>query len=88
MAAVGQASRQRRQVPQCSPIGASGGSGSAGRERITRALIDPAVFNAGYEQLSLFSAPAVQQLAGRGITPALAGQIVKEDAVRTLASAL
>lgn len=68
--------------------GASGGSGSAGRERITRALIDPAVFNAGYEQLSLFSAPAVQQLAGRGITPALAGQIVKEDAVRTLASAL
>lgn len=62
--------------------------GSAGRERITRALIDPGVFNAGCEQLSLFSAPAVQQLADVGMAPRLAGQLVQEEAVQCLAKAL
>lgn len=68
--------------------GAHTGPGSAGRERITRALIDPGVFNAGCEQLSLFSAPAVQQLADGGVPPRLAGQMVQEEAVRCLAKAL
>ena len=39
--------------------GAHPGRGSAGRERITRALIDPNVFSGSCEQLSLFSPPAV-----------------------------
>ena len=67
---------------------ATGGGGSRGRETITRALIDPDVFSTGAEQLSLFSAPAVQQLAARGTAPALAARLVKEDAVRTLAGTL
>ncbi len=68
--------------------GAHAGRGTAGRERITRALIDPGVFNAGCEQLSLFSAPAVQQLAADGVAPRLAGRIVQEEAVQCLARAL
>jgi putative DNA modification/repair radical SAM protein len=68
--------------------GAHAGGGSRGREQITRALIDPGVFNAGTEQLSLFSAPEVQRLAESGIAPRLAGQTVKEEAVRCLAKAL
>ncbi len=62
--------------------------GSAGRERVTRALIDPGVFNDGCEQLSLFSAPAVQQLADEGVPPRLASKIVREEAVKCLAKAL
>ena len=68
--------------------GATGGSGSARRQRIARALIDPNVFNAGCEQLSLFSAPAVQQLAAEGVAPRLAGRLVQEEAVQCLAKAL
>lgn len=68
--------------------GAHAGRGTAGRERITRALLDPGVFNAGCEQLSLFSAPSVQQLADSGVAPRLAGQIVREEAVQCLAKAL
>ena len=67
---------------------ATGGTGSRGRETITRALIDPGVFNDGCEQLSLFSAPAVQQLAAGGMAPRLAGKLVKEEAVQCLAKAL
>ena len=67
---------------------AAGGTGSRGRETITRALIDPGVFNDGCEQLSLFSAPAVQQLAAGGMAPRLAGKLVKEEAVQCLAKAL
>lgn len=37
--------------------GAHPGRGSAGRERITRALIDPNVFSGGVEQLSMFNPP-------------------------------
>ena len=68
--------------------GAGGGRGSARRQRIARALIDPGVFNAGCEQLSLFSAPAVQQLAAQGTPPRLAGRLVQEEAVQCLANTL
>lgn len=68
--------------------GATGGRGSQGRETITRALLDPKVFNADCEQLSLFSAPAVQQLAQNGMNPRLAGNLVREEAVQCLAKAL
>ena len=68
--------------------GADPGRGAAGRERVTRALIDPGVFNMGCEQLSLFSAPAVQQLAAEGMAPQLAGKLVREEAVQCLARSL
>jgi putative DNA modification/repair radical SAM protein len=68
--------------------GAHAGTGSAGRERIARTLIDPDVFNAGCEQLSLFAAPSVQALAGAGMAPQLAGRQVREEAVQCLARAL
>jgi len=68
--------------------GAHTEQGSAGRQRIVRALIDPGVFNAGCEQLSLFSAPAVQQLADGGMAPQLAGKLVREEAVTCLAKAI
>ena len=68
--------------------GASGGRGSARRQQIARALIDPGAFGGGCEQLSLFSAPAVQQLAAGGTPPRLAGRMVQEEAVRCLAQAL
>ena len=48
--------------------GAHPGRGSAGRERITRALIDPNVFSAGAEQLSMFAPPAVDRLVEQGRT--------------------
>ena len=38
-------------------------------------------FNAGCEQLSLFSAPQVQQLAGSGLPPQIAGRMVQEEVV-------
>ena len=50
-----------------------------------RALLDPAAFNAGTEQLSLFSAPAVQQLASEGMAVPLAAKTVREEAVSCLA---
>ena len=68
--------------------GAHTEAGSAGRQRIVRALIDPGAFNAGCEQLSLFSAPAVQQLAAGGMAPRLAGKLVQEEAITCLAKAI
>ncbi len=68
--------------------GAKPGRGEAGRRRVASALLDPEAFNAGCEQLSLFSAPAVQRLAGQGVRPRLAGRLVEEEAVRCLAKAL
>ena len=53
----------------------------ASRESTVRALLDPAAFNAGTEQLSLFSAPAVQQLAAEGMPLPLAAKTVEEEAV-------
>ena len=49
--------------------GAHPGRGSAGRERITRALIDPNVFSAGAEQLSMFAPPAVDRWWSRACRP-------------------
>lgn len=57
----------------------------ANREATVRALLDPAAFNAGTEQLSLFSAPAVQQLASEGMAVPLAAKTVREEAVSCLA---
>ena len=66
----------------------SPGRGSAGRERITRALIDPNVFSAGAEQLSLFAPPAVDRLVAQGVPPRAAQRMVREEAVQCLAKAL
>lgn len=68
--------------------GAHPGSGTAGRERVTRALLDPNVFSGGCEQLSMFAPPAVDNLIGQGVAPYAAMKLVKEDAVRCLAKAL
>lgn len=56
----------------------------ASRETTVRALLDPAAFNTGTEQLSLFSAPAIQQLASEGMPLALASRTVEEEAVACL----
>ena len=68
--------------------GAHPGRGSAGRERITRALIDPNVFSGGVEQLSMFSPPAVDKLVEQGVPPRTAQKMVREEAVQCLARAL
>ena len=68
--------------------GAHPGRGTAGRERITRALIDPNVFSGSCEQLSLFSPPAVDNLIGQGVAPRAAMRMVREEAVQCLARAL
>ena len=68
--------------------GAHPGRGSAGRERITRALIDPNVFSGSCEQLSLVSPPAVDNLIGQGVPPRAAVRMVREEAVQCLAKAL
>ena len=68
--------------------GAHPGRGSAGRERITRALIDPNVFSGGVEQLSMFSPPAVDRLVEQGVPPRTAQKMVREEAVQCLARAL
>ena len=65
--------------------GAHPGRGTAGRERITRALIDPNVFSGSCEQLSLFSPPAVDNLIGQGVPPRAAVRMVREEAVQCLA---
>ena len=68
--------------------GAHPGRGSAGRERITRALIDPNVFSGGVDQLSMFSPPAVDRLVEQGVPPRTAQKMVREEAVQCLARAL
>ena len=68
--------------------GAHPGQGSAGRERITRALIDPNVFSGGVEQLSMFSPPAVDKLVEQGVPPRAAQRMIREEAVQCLARAL
>ena len=68
--------------------GAHPGRGSAGRERITRALIDPNVFSGGVEQLSMFSPPAVDRLVEQGVPPRTAQKMVREEAVQCLARVL
>ena len=46
-----------------------------------RALLDTAAFGVGAQQLSLFAAPAVHELAAQGMRPALAANAVREEAV-------
>ena len=64
------------------------GRGSAGRERITRALIDPNVFSGGVEQLSMFTPPAVDALIAQGVAPRTAQRMIREEAVQCLSKAL
>ena len=68
--------------------GAHPGRGTAGRERITQALIDPNVFGGNCEQLSLFAPPAVDDLITQGVAPRAALRMVREEAVQCLAKAL
>ena len=68
--------------------GAHPGRGTAGRERITQALIDPNVFGGNCEQLSLFTPPAVDELITQGVAPRAALRMVREEAVQCLAKAL
>ena len=68
--------------------GAHPGRGTAGRERITQALIDPNVFGGNCEQLSLFTPPAVDELITQGVAPRTALRMVREEAVQCLAKAL
>ena len=68
--------------------GAHSGRGTAGRERITQALIDPNVFGGSCEQLSLFTPPAVDELITQGVAPRAAMRMVREEAVQCLAKAL
>ena len=68
--------------------GAHPGRGTAGRERITQALIDPNVFGGNCEQLSLFAPPAVDELITQGVAPRAALRMVREEAVQCLAKAL
>lgn len=63
-------------------------AGSAGRERISRDLLDPRVFTQGVEQLSLFAPPAVDKLVGEGVAPMKALRLVREEAVQCLSKAL
>ena len=56
----------------------------AQRGTVARALLDPAAFSAGTEQLSLFSAPAVQQLTAAGTPALLASKTVWEEATECL----
>lgn len=56
----------------------------AQRGTVARALLDPAAFSAGTEQLSLFSAPAVQQLTAAGTPALLASKTVWEEAAECL----
>ena len=62
-----------------------GGSRQPRRETVIRALLDPMAFNAGCEQLSLFSAPQVQMLADTGLPPQIAGRMVQEEVVTRFA---
>ena len=68
--------------------GAHPGRGTAGRERITQALIDSSVFGGNCEQLSLFTPPAVDDLITQGVAPRAALRMVREEAVQCLAKAL
>lgn len=61
------------------------GARGEGRQAVARALVDPGAFSLQCEQLSLFSAPAVQQLAAQGVPPALAARTVREEAVACIA---
>lgn len=65
--------------------GFTGASGGGSRHRIAAALLDPNVFNAGAEQLSLFAPLTARQLTGGEIPPRLAAA-AREEAVACIAS--
>lgn len=60
------------------------GTHGFGPEATVRALLDPAAFGVGTQQLSLFAAPAIHELAAQGMQPALAAKEVREEAVACL----
>ena len=66
--------------------GFSGARGS--REETARALLDPAAFGLGCQQLSMFEAPAVQALRGQGMPALEAAKTVQEEAVSCLVKAM
>ena len=66
--------------------GFSGARGS--REETARALLDPAAFGLGCQQLSMFEAPAVQALRGQGMPALEAAKTVREEAVSCLVKAM
>ena len=63
------------------------GARSGGRLAVARALIDPDAFSDQGEQLSLFAAPALQQLA-TAERPALQAAAAREEAVHQIAKQL
>ena len=63
------------------------GARSGGRLAVARALIDPDAFSDQGEQLSLFAAPALQQLAAAE-RPALQAAAAREEAVHQIAKQL
>lgn len=57
------------------------GAKSFGRRAIASALVDPAVFSASAQQLSLFAPEPAHQLVQRGTAPVLAAAILREEAI-------
>ncbi len=68
--------------------GAHPGRGSAGRERITRALIDPNVFSGGVRAAEPVQPACRGRLIEQGVPPRAASPMVREEAVQCLAKAL
>lgn len=62
-----------------------GASGDGNRRLIASALLDPAVFSGGVEQLSLFSAPLAHTLTSGGMAPQRALQSAREEAISCIA---
>ncbi len=58
------------------------------REETVRALLDPKAYSVTCEQLSMFAAPDIQQLAAQGLAPRLAAREGKENAVSCLVKAM
>lgn len=59
-----------------------------GREQVVRALLDPAAFSVGNEQLSLFAAPDLHKLVQQGATAGQAAKEVQEETVKCLVKAM
>lgn len=66
--------------------GFSGASAGGSRRMIATALLDPAVFSGGVEQLSLFSAPLAHTLSDSGMSPQKALISAKEEAIACVAN--
>lgn len=57
---------------------------TSSRSETARALLDPAAFGVGVEQLSLFAAPRIEELVNKGAPLVLAARTAKEEAVECL----